>query len=125
MKKHANRMAIVAIAATLALCSLRVNAQENTPVVKCEIRVDRDRQAIHGFGACVAWTERRLFAEEDFSKEVREGILDILFDPEKGIGLDIVAIMVMSGPDHEGAANEPHPGYMTAPGVYDLSLIHI
>jgi len=98
--------------------------------VKIDLDVNKVYQTIEGFGASGAWWSQKVGGWTKIQKksglETREYIAQLLFDREKGIGLNTYRYNVGAGSADSGNGDIGDPwrraeSFETAPGVYDFT----
>lgn len=93
-------LALLACCATLAILALSARAPESGPE---EVRIEpsQRRQTFEGWGASLCWWANAVGGWDDEAKKVE--LLDLVFDPDKGLGLNIVRYNIGGGenPDHD------------------------
>eukprot|EP00871_Galdieria_phlegrea_P003043 jgi/Galph1/373/GphlegSOOS_G5119.1 len=79
------------------------------------------QQTFHGFGMSLSWFA---FVMGRAPESIRNQIADLLFDKEKGLGLNVVRFEIPGGESPKYFfmnERERLPGYQPVPGVYDWS----
>ena len=117
--KATKRAAALALSAVLAGTAVPLTVSADTPTV---VSIDpRERfQEFEGWGTSLCWWGNVVGGWKD--KVKTDEILDLVFDEEKGLGLNIARYNIGGGenPEHSHMRNGGDvPGFEPEPGVYD------
>lgn len=118
MKKGFSLILIVALLLTFSITD-KVTVKAATTVT---VYPETQFQTIEGWGTSLAWWGNAIGLWSDSNK--KNEIMDLLFDPSSGIGLNVVRYNIGGGenPDHEHMRDKAEiEGYQPSPGVWDWS----